>query len=397
MLFRSKHCTADLYCTFPFRKIPAQILHGNPILRLCIKKIQHNYKKIFQRLHDKIYKVRHPAAPDMPGNGVAITVIEIPQSPMRSRHPLCQQVLECVGHQKLPVHHDPMPMAHSRPKGPDHLRVSSCGHRTQVMLIIKYIGRRLLKRQRPVAGLRPRLNQAVRLLTEQDQDRGQHTQQRPHEQKCKSGKTAGPLLLHAYLPHSLSEYQKQIEQAEISLYGSRRILLPAPQCVVFYNGEKDAPEEEILKLSDAFINKAQDAAVELRVRMLNINYGYNGVLMERCHVLEEYAQFVEISRQYMNGDMPVKDALECAIQYCIEHGILYDILRNHRAEVLGMLLEEFDVDKYERPIRMEGVEEGIERSNRLTRILIEQNRMKDMERAIQDPDYQKKLFREFDV
>ncbi len=200
-----------------------------------------------------------------------------------------------------------------------------------------------------------------------------------------------------FLIYLAEEYQKLIEQAEISLYGSRRILLPAPQCVVFYNGEKDAPEEEILKLSDAFINKAQDAAVELRVRMLNINYGYNGVLMERCHVLEEYAQFVEISRQYMNGDMPVKDALECAIQYCIEHGILYDILRNHRAEVLGMLLEEFDVDKYERTIRMEGVEEGIERSNRLTRILIEQNRMKDMERAIQDPDYQKKLFREFDV
>lgn len=66
-----------------------------------------------------------------------------------------------------------------------------------------------------------------------------------------------------------------------------------------------------------------------------------------------------------------------------------------------MLLEEFDVDKYERTIRMEGLEEGIElgieRSNRLTRILIEQNRMKDMERAIQDPDYQQKLFREFDL
>lgn len=27
-------------------------------------------------------------------------------------------------------------------------------------------------------------------------------------------KTAGPLLLHAYLPHSLSEYQKQIERID---------------------------------------------------------------------------------------------------------------------------------------------------------------------------------------
>lgn len=208
-----------------------------------------------------------------------------------------------------------------------------------------------------------------------------------------------------FLIYLAEEYQKLIEQAEISLYGTRRIMLPVPQCVVFYNGEKDAPEEEILRLSDAFANKTQEAAVELRVRMLNINYGHNRSLMDKCHVLEEYAQFVEISRQYMGGGMPVRDALESAVQYCMEHGILYDTLRNYRSEVLGMLLEEFDVDKYERTIRMEGLEEGreqgielgIERSNRLTRILIEQDRMKDMERAIQDPDYQKKLFREFNL
>ena len=208
-----------------------------------------------------------------------------------------------------------------------------------------------------------------------------------------------------FLIYLAEEYQKLIEQAETSLYGTRRIMLPAPQCVVFYNGEKDAPEEEILRLSDAFADKTQDAAVELRVRMLNINYGHNRSLMDKCHVLEEYAQFVEISRQYMGGGMPVRDALEGAVQYCMEHGILYDTLRNYRSEVLGMLLEEFDVDKYERTIRMEGLEQGIEqgielgieRSNRLTRILIEQDRMKDMERAIQDPDYQKKLFREFNL
>lgn len=62
-----------------------------------------------------------------------------------------------------------------------------------------------------------------------------------------------------------------------------------------------------------------------------------------------------------------------------------------------MLLEEFDADKYERTIRMEGIEEGIERSNRLIRILIEQNRMADIELAVQDAKYQKKLFREFDL
>ena len=35
------------------------------------------------------------------------------------------------------------------------------------------------------------------------------------------------------------------------------------------------PEEQILKLSDAFENKTVQADVELVVRMLNINYGHN--------------------------------------------------------------------------------------------------------------------------
>lgn len=210
-----------------------------------------------------------------------------------------------------------------------------------------------------------------------------------------------------FLIYLAEEYQKLIEQAESSLYGTKQIPLPTPQCVVFYNGEKQAPEEEVLRLSDAFINRNREADVELKVRMLNINYGYNRELMDRCHVLEEYAQFVEVSRQFMADGLTVKEALEQAIQYCMEHGILYETLRDYRAEVLGMLLEEFDVDKYERTIRKEGMEEGIkqgieqgqalgvERSNHLARILIEQNRVEDLKRAAFDPAYQKELFREF--
>lgn len=49
-----------------------------------------------------------------------------------------------------------------------------------------------------------------------------------------------------------------------------------------------------------------------------------------------------------------------AVDYCMENGILEKFLRKNRAEVLGMLLEEFDVKKYERTLRSEGREEGIE-------------------------------------
>ena len=54
----------------------------------------------------------------------------------------------------------------------------------------------------------------------------------------------------------------------------------------------------------------------------------------------------------------MQEALEEAVEYCIEHGILSEFLRRHRSEVLGMLLEEFDIEKYERTIKKEGYEEG---------------------------------------
>lgn len=59
-----------------------------------------------------------------------------------------------------------------------------------------------------------------------------------------------------------------IERAEKSLYGTGQITLPTPQCVVFYNGTKEMPEERSLKLSDAFENRRVRADVELTVRMM---------------------------------------------------------------------------------------------------------------------------------
>lgn len=204
-----------------------------------------------------------------------------------------------------------------------------------------------------------------------------------------------------FLIYLAEEYQKLIEQAEMSLYGSRQILLPTPQCIVFYNGEKDFPEEQILKLSDAFENKMQEADVELKVRMLNINYGHNKELMKKCRVLEEYAKFVHICRLYISEGYDRQTALNTAIDYCIDHDILADFLRKYRAEVLGMLLEKFDVKKYERSLREEGREEGRleerERINALFCLLSEQNRIEDFSRAAKDPAYQEELLREFDL
>lgn len=70
-----------------------------------------------------------------------------------------------------------------------------------------------------------------------------------------------------------------------------------------------------------------------------------------------------------------------------------------------MLLEEFDVKKYEKSLRAEGIEQGMEqgrqegtkRANKLTVILLEKNRIADLEKAARDEAYQEQLFREFNL
>lgn len=123
--------------------------------------------------------------------------------------------------------------------------------------------------------------------------------------------TVNPNLPVRFLIYLAQEYQGIIEKAKESLYGSKQITLPTPHCVVFYNGDQEMPEEKTLRLSDAFENKEHRSDVELAVKVLNINHGHNAELMKQCKILEEF-------------------------------------LRKYRSEVLGMLLEEFDVKKYER-------------------------------------------------
>lgn len=172
--------------------------------------------------------------------------------------------------------------------------------------------------------------------------------------------TLNPNMPVRFLIYLAGEYQKLVEEAKESIYGTKLITLPTPQCVVFYNGDKDIPEEQTLRLSDAFEIRKDDAGVELTVRMLNINYGHNKELLEKCRVLSEYAEFVDICKQFIAKGGNRHKALSAAIDYCIEHDILSEFLKNNRAEVVGMLLEKFDIKKYENSLREEGKEEGKE-------------------------------------
>ena len=172
--------------------------------------------------------------------------------------------------------------------------------------------------------------------------------------------TLNPNMPVRFLIYLAQEYQLLVESTDKSLYGSEMIPLPTPQCVVFYNGTADTPDEYELRLSSAFSSQDVEPAVEVVVKVININYGHNEHLMQGCGLLSQYAQFVAVTREYANRYNNREEAMNAAIEYCIAHGILEDILRKHRSQVLGSLLEEFDEKKYARTLREEGREAGYE-------------------------------------
>ena len=133
-------------------------------------------------------------------------------------------------------------------------------------------------------------------------------------------------------------YQKMYEKEDI--YSPTRLSIPFPQFIVFYNGTEPQPERKELKLSDSFvISKGRgdhlfmNYALECRAIQLNVNYGHNRELMEKCSRLSDYAALIaKVREKILKYPKDVDKAIDEAIEECIREGILADLLRTHREE-----------------------------------------------------------------
>ena len=168
------------------------------------------------------------------------------------------------------------------------------------------------------------------------------------------------------------------EQRKLNLFSSTLQKIPTPQFVVFYNGLKNEPDRQVLRLSDAFQTKG--GCLECEAVMLNINYGKNRELMEKCRRLEEYAIFIATVREYAaDKKRSLGTAITLAIDACIEKGILLDILTVERAEVFMYILESFDKEMYEQDLKQnaydDGLKAGIEIGERQGECVGEQNKL----------------------
>ena len=164
-------------------------------------------------------------------------------------------------------------------------------------------------------------------------------------------------------------YEKYIIKNKIDIYTSTPKTLPFPQYFVFYNGTKSEPDRQDLNLSDLFKKPVIPVkpCLECVATMLNINYGHNKDLLEKCQRLKEYAIFVDTVRHELSSDKPLELAVSSAIDICIRKNILPDILTDQKAEVIQMILETYDKELHDKTLRNEGQEE--ERENGIRQLL----------------------------
>ena len=120
----------------------------------------------------------------------------------------------------------------------------------------------------------------------------------PHMSKTKYGgwereSTYNPNMPIRGFMYAAKLYNKYIEENRLNIYSKTLMKLPIPQYIVFYNGDDKHEDEEILRLSDAFVATERTEGYEWTARMLNINYGRNKKLMEKCKPLRAAKALVE--------------------------------------------------------------------------------------------------------
>ncbi len=155
-------------------------------------------------------------------------------------------------------------------------------------------------------------------------------------------------------------YDKYLTINKCNIYGKTLIKIPTPNYVVLYNGKKEVESAVTkLKLSDAFIKKVSNSEFEWTATMYNLNHADNSELLKKCRPLYEYTCFIRKIQVYSKTE-ELYNAVNQAVEECIQENILKEFLLAHKAEVIDVTITEFNQEVYEKGIREEGIQEGIQ-------------------------------------
>lgn len=156
----------------------------------------------------------------------------------------------------------------------------------------------------------------------------------------------------------VAELMNNLIEDKDKLYHKALIRFPAPRFYVFYDGDAKEPLQRELCLSDAF--DGDNCALELVVTSLNINYGLNQPLLEKCRYLHDYSTLVGKVKEELRLGLTRKEAISRAVKFCLDNGIMGNYLVENSMEVFNMLALQWEQDKAIRASYEDGRDDGIE-------------------------------------
>ncbi len=200
-----------------------------------------------------------------------------------------------------------------------------------------------------------------------------------------------------FLLYVAREYEKILDN---NLFYRRRLVkIPTPEFFVFYNGSTGFPERQTLRLSDAFEQKQDSPKLELIADVININYGKNSAVMQKCKLLKQYSYLIAVIRSEQQQHHNLEIAITNAIKHCIDNNILKDFLIKNGSEVINMLKMEFNLDDaravWKEEDKAEGIEIGMDALGTLIELLLRDNKIEEARKAATDAKYRNELLKQY--
>lgn len=191
-------------------------------------------------------------------------------------------------------------------------------------------------------------------------------------------------------------YESYIEQNNLDIYSSVLQKFPLPQYYVFYNGQKEEPDRKLLHLTDAFSKvEGKESCLNCTATLLNINYGKNAELMEKCKQLRDYSILVYRIRENQNEDRDLKSAVDKAIDDCIDDDVMREFLVKCRAEVRNMVLS-YTLEDHEKKLKRIGGQEHLKAL--IQKKLIKGQNVEEIADAVEESvETVQKIIKELDI
>ncbi len=153
-------------------------------------------------------------------------------------------------------------------------------------------------------------------------------------------------------------YQNEVKRQKKDIFGSSLIKIPSPRFIVFYNGDREIPDEVKYKLSEAFETADNSGEFEWTATVININKNRNKTLQKSCESLYHYIEFVERVRESQKKGIEASQAISEAVDYAIQHKFLEGFFEEQKMYITNSLLTEFDQELHDRCTYEEGVADG---------------------------------------